>query len=94
MKYLHVRVPVSIIREGQRFVAYSPVLDLSTSGRTRQQVRARFAEVVEIFFEELEALGTTEEVLTGLGWQKVRREWRPPLPIFQDLQDLRIPISV
>ncbi len=92
MKYLHVRVPVSIFREGKQFVAYSPVLDLSTSGRTLHQVRVRFAEAVELFFEELEDLGTTKEVLSSLGWKRVRRKWQPPIPIAHNLQQFRIPV--
>lgn len=94
MKYFHVKVPVSIFREGKRFVAYSPVLDLSTSGRTLAETRHRFAEVVVIFFEELEDLGTTDEVLTGLGWQRRKRMWQPPVPVSQDIEDIRIPLPV
>lgn len=92
MKYLHVKVPVSFFREGKRFVAHSPVLDLSTSGKTLGEARRRFAEVVEIFFEELEDLGTTDEVLTGLGWQRQKRAWQPPVPVSQDIEDIRVPL--
>lgn len=52
MKYLNVKMPVSIFRQGKRFVAYSPLLDLSTSGKTLTEVRRRFAELVDIFSEE------------------------------------------
>ena len=48
-----VSLPVSIFREGNFFVAYSPILDLSTSARTYEKVMERFEEVVNIFFQEL-----------------------------------------
>jgi len=94
MKRLRIRVPVSIFREGKRFVAYSPALDLSTSGKTLPETRRRFSEAVEILFEELEDLGTTDEVLAGLGWERVRRSWKPPLPVSHDIQDFRVPLPV
>ena len=81
MKYVRLKVPVSFFREGKRFVAYSPALELSTSGRTLDEVQHRFAEAVEIFFEEIEDLGTTEEVLRSLGWQRVQRSWVAPVPV-------------
>ncbi|MFA5715517.1 MAG: hypothetical protein WC998_07245 [Candidatus Paceibacterota bacterium] len=43
-----------IFKEDKHFIAYSPNLDLSTCGRTIEQVKKRFKEVVEIFFEEVE----------------------------------------
>lgn len=92
MKRFSIRVPVSIFREGKRFVAYSPALDLSTSGKTLPETRRRFAEAVEILFEELDDLGTADEVLTGLGWERVKRSWQPPLPISHELEDFRVPL--
>jgi len=92
VKRLSIRVPVSIFREGKRFVAYSPALDLSTAGKTLQETQRRFAEAVEIFFEELDDLGTTNEVLAGLGWERVKRSWKPPLPVSNDIQDFRVPL--
>lgn len=92
MKRFSIRVPVSVFREGKRFVAYSPVLDLSTSGKTLPEVRRRFAEAVEIFFEELDDLGTTDEVLANLGWERVKRSWKPPLPVSHNIEDFRVPL--
>lgn len=47
-----VNLPVTILREGKQYVAYTPVLDLSTCGRTYKEVKRMFKEVVEIFLEE------------------------------------------
>lgn len=53
-----VNIPVSIFKEGETFVAYSPVLDISTSANEFETVRRRFHEVVELFFEETSKKGT------------------------------------
>ncbi len=73
------RLPVLIFREGKHFIAYSPALDLSTSGKSYEEVRRRFNELLKIFFEELISKGTLEEVLKEFGWQKVKQKWQPPL---------------
>ena len=67
---LNLQLPVSIFREGKHFIAHTPVLDLSTSGKNYEEVKKRFNEVASIFFEELVKKGTLDEVLESLGWQK------------------------
>ena len=71
---INFNLPISIFREGKHFIAYTPALDLSTSGKNYEQVKKRFNEVVEIFFEELMKKGTKNEVLESLGWQKVKKQ--------------------
>lgn len=86
-------LPISIIKEGRYYVAYSPALDLSTSGKTFEEVKRRFEEVVEIFFEELLEKGTLNKVLSELGWQKVDREWYPPVVVANETESFNIPLS-
>ena len=50
---LNLQLPVSVFKEGKHFIAYTPVLDLSTSGKNYEEVKKRFKESVSIFFEEL-----------------------------------------
>jgi len=91
--YFEVSLPVSILKEGKYFVAYTPALDLSTSGKTFAEVKERFSEVVQIFFEELLEKGTLEEVLFGLGWQRSRKEWKPPIVVAHEAESFRVPLS-
>lgn len=86
-----VKLPVSIFKEGKQFVAYTPVLDLSTSANTYEDAKRRFGEVVSIFFEETIKKGTLGEVLESLGWQKIKKQWTPPSIISQNLQEIKIP---
>ncbi len=86
-----LNIPVSILKEGKKFIAYTPVLDLSTSGKSVKSVKRNFSEIVEIFFDELLKKGTMDEVLTNLGWKKVKRQWAPPKEIEHCHEFLRIP---
>ena len=88
---LEISLPVSILREGKKFVAHTPALDLSTSANSFEKVRERFNEIVNIFFEELIKRGTLEDVLQDLGWRKVQRKWTPPVVVSQESQTVRVP---
>lgn len=77
---IEAKVPVLFFQEGNRVIAYSPALDLSTCGNTEQQARKRFAEAAVIFLTEIQRMGTIEEVLEECGWHKVPHQhtWSPP----------------
>ncbi|MBU6231756.1 MAG: hypothetical protein KGI45_02945 [Patescibacteria group bacterium] len=85
-------LPVTFLREDDQFVAYTPALDLSTSGDTFEQAKKRFGEVVHIFFDECLKMGTLESVLSDLGWKKQDHGWNPPTVVAQDMQKVNIPI--
>lgn len=86
-----LNIPVSILKEGNKFVAYTPVLDLSTSGRSIKSVKKHFSEIAEIFFDELLKKGTTDEVLADLGWKKIKKQWTPPKEVEHCHEFLRVP---
>jgi hypothetical protein len=79
--------------EGKTYIAYSPVLDLSTSADSFEKAQKRFQEIVMIFFEELIQKGTLDEVLSDLGWKKIKREWNAPIPLSHQIQNVTIPLS-
>jgi len=87
---LELNLPVSIIKEGKSYIAYTPALDLSTSGSSYEEAKKRFLEIVNIFFEEILKKGTMENVLTGLGWKKVRTKWNPPIVVSQESQNIKV----
>lgn len=87
---LEFKIPVSFLREGKKYVAYTPALDLSTSGRTYEEAKRRFSEIVSIFFEELIKKGTLDEVLRDLGWKRVQSKWSSPIIISQELQSVKV----
>jgi predicted RNase H-like HicB family nuclease len=95
-RIIKAELPVIIFKEGKKFVAYSPALDLSTCASTFEQARKRFAEAVDIFFQEILEMGTLEDVLKECGWQKIskpREQWIPPHIIAQVQQEIKIPVA-
>lgn len=89
---LHTTLQVSILKEGKRYIAYTPALDFSTSGATYEEAKKRFEEGIQLFFEEMIKRGTLEEALKEYGWQKART-WKPPMIVSQESQEIRVPVS-
>ena len=75
---LTFNIPVHITKQGSRFVAYTPALDISTSGKSEKDVKKKFGEIANLFLEEIIEAGTSEQVLSELGWKKVQKKWAPP----------------
>ena len=84
-------LPLSVLKEGDSFIAYTPALDLSTAGDTFEEAQKNFVEAVNLFFEELLKMGTINEVLTGLGWQKQNNTFLPPVVIANQTESFSIP---
>jgi predicted RNase H-like HicB family nuclease len=88
------KLPVLITKQGRRFVAYTPALDISTSGKSEKEVKTRFEELAELFFEEIIAAGTIRDVLSELGWKKEQKKWTPPQVISSKSIGFSIPVLV
>jgi len=75
------RIPVLFFEEGDKIVAYSPALDLSTFGKTEEQAKKRFTEASMLFITEIMEMGTVDEVLEECGWHRVigKHTWVPPI---------------
>ena len=87
---LEFNLPVSVLREGNKYIAYTPALDLSTSGKTCQEAKKRFEEIVSIFFEEIIREGTVDDVLLNLGWERAQKSWMPPVLVSQESQAIKL----
>lgn len=81
MAYSDANIPVLFFEEGDKIIAYSPALDISSCGDTEEHAQVRFTEAVSIFLEELEQMGTLAEVLEECGWRRTptKRTWVPPV---------------
>lgn len=89
---LSFNLPVLITKQNKRFVAYTPALDISTSGKSAKEAKERFVELANIFLEEIIAAGTVTDVLSELGWNKVQKKWNPPRIISSQSIGLQIPV--
>ncbi len=81
-----------ITKQNKRFVAFTPALDISTSGKSIKEVKERFVELANIFLEEIFEAKTADDVLSELGWKKVQKKWNPPQIISSQSIGLRIPV--
>jgi hypothetical protein len=93
VKAVQVQLPVFIFREGEQFVAFTPALDLSTSAPSQEEAKENFDDAVKVFFEETERLGTTDRVLSELGWQQVEHRWTPPVLVSQEHSKVAVPVG-
>ena len=92
-KSIVFNLPVSFLRESDQFVAYTPALDLSTSGPTLEEAKKNFTEAVGIFFDEIIEMGTFEDVLLDLGWKKKNEAFIPPVIISQGMESVNVPFA-
>jgi hypothetical protein len=76
MTYIESKIPVIFLQEGDKIIAYSPALDLSTYGKDENQARQRFKEMAAIFLRECSEMGTIDEVLEECGWHRVSAKSR------------------
>lgn len=84
------KLPITVLKEDKRFVVYSPVIDLSTSGKTFEEAQKNFVEAALLFFEEIVDKKTIDEVLMELGWHKIKNDWQPPVVIAQENREVAI----
>ncbi|MBU1045679.1 hypothetical protein KJ616_00985 [Patescibacteria group bacterium] len=87
-----IKLPVSVIKEGKKYVVFSSALDLSTSANNYERAKKRFEEIVDIFFEELIKNKTLDEVLLDLGWRRIAKKWSPPMIVSNDLQNICVSV--
>lgn len=85
-------LPVIITKQNKCFVAYTPALDIATSGKSIKDVKNRFVELAEVFIEEIVEARTVNEVLSELGWKRVQKVWTPPKIISSQSVGLQIPV--
>ncbi len=94
IKFQKVTLTVTFYREGNKFIAYSPALNLSTCGDSQDQAKRRFEEILGIFLGEVDKMGTLEDVLLECGWKKIghpQRHWQPPVFVGQTQEEVRLP---
>jgi predicted RNase H-like HicB family nuclease len=63
-----IKLLVSFMKEGDRVIAYSPALDLSTHGRTLSEAQKNFQEAFDLWMESCIEMGTLDAALKSLGW--------------------------
>jgi predicted RNase H-like HicB family nuclease len=94
IKFQKITLTVEFYREGNKFIAFSPALNISTCGDTLEQAKKRFEELQQLFFEETGKMGTLEDALLECGWKKITHPhkcWKPPISVGQIQREVRVP---
>lgn len=92
-----IELPVIFLKEGNKIIAYTPALDISTCGETLEKAKQRFEELANIFLKELSKMGTLKDVLEECGWEKIEKpteKWIPPQIISQTTETFNVPWHV
>lgn len=88
---LDVNLAVSFLQQGDYIVAYTPALDISTYGKTINEAKQNFDELISVFFEEFQDEASLANVLESLGWTKNKAEWAPPLEVKHTQTTVKVP---
>ena len=78
IRKIKLEILVNIFKENSYYIAFSPVLQIATQGKTLREVNKRFGERLEIFFESAIEKGNLEDQLQKLGWNVQDKKINPP----------------
>ena len=67
-----IRIPLSIWKEGDVYVSFTPALDLSSCGDTRDEAIRNMDEAARFFFQTAEERNCLQELLESYGWELCR----------------------
>lgn len=89
---MQIHFTSQVFKEGVMYVAYTPELDVSSCGRTRQKAEKNLLEAVRLFLEEAQKMGTLPQILDEAGY--VRRKRRLEAPRFIGMRRVALPLSL
>lgn len=93
-KLAQIKLTIQVLKQANRYIAYSSALDLSTSGRSETEAKKRFSEAAALFIEELDMAGTLRDILLELGWKQAQKQWSPPKIVSEEAVGVRMPVAV
>lgn len=67
-----------LLRQGGLYIAYSPSLDISTTGKSETEARDRFQSVLDICKKSNVPKSGVAHKLAELGWTQKSKRWAPP----------------
>jgi len=79
VKFSIADLKLQVIKQGTIYIAYSHLLDISTTGKSEKQAIDRFGTLVHISIQEMIKKGVPDDVLSQLGWTQRQKRWEPPV---------------
>ena len=75
---MEIQFTTRIFKEGRTYVAHALELDVSSCAGSQDKAIRNLREVVRLFLEEAEKMGTLEQILEEAGYSKGRQKLAPP----------------
>lgn len=79
MKFSLADLRLQVIKQGTIYIAYSHLLDISTTGKSEKQAIDRFGDLIHISMQEMIKKGLPDGMLSELGWTQRQKRWEPPV---------------
>jgi predicted RNase H-like HicB family nuclease len=79
IKDINLSMPVKIFQQDGVYIAYAPLLDISTYGDSVEDAQKNFSELVNTFLASIEDERELAQILESLGWSKQQTKWQPPI---------------
>ncbi|MDP3298304.1 MAG: type II toxin-antitoxin system HicB family antitoxin [Thermodesulfovibrionia bacterium] len=86
---IQIDFDIIVYRENETFIAYCPELDVSSCGNTINHAKEMLRTAVRLFLEEVEKMGTLDEILSEANYVKdTSGRWIPPKLVATELASI------
>lgn len=86
---IQIDFDIIVYRENETFIAYCPELDVSSCGNTINHAKEMLRTAVRLFLEEVEKMGTLNEILSEANYVKdTSGRWIPPKLVATELASI------
>ena len=86
---IQIDFDIIVYRENETFIAYCPELDVSSCGNTINHAKEMLRTAVRLFLEEVEKMGTLDEILSEANYVKdTSGRWVPPKLVATELASI------
>ena len=75
---MDIQFTTQVFKEGRAFVAYTPQLDVSSCGGTKERAVKNLREAVRLFLEEAARMGTLDQILDDAGYLRTKTRIESP----------------
>ena len=74
---MQLKGTIQIWKKGKWFVARCPELDFVSQGNSPEEAKRHLLEVIQIQFEEMEAMGSLDDYLQECGYSRENETFEP-----------------
>lgn len=91
---MDIQFTSQLFKEGKMYIAYTPELDVSSCGPTKEKAQQNLLEAVRLFLEEAEKMGTLDQILEEAGYVKYNQKLKSEGPKFLSAHRLILSVSL